>query len=124
MLSILAIVNLLMLSVIDVSYFLFLSQGTSIYSLASCFSRFLGTPFFHSMMARAWAFTSDIYVLIDPDTILLPDFIFMLNRAYKINRDWLLVASSHNVSRFPFHLSDDGKQWLTKDGRRVRTHEV
>ncbi|XP_044492266.1 beta-arabinofuranosyltransferase RAY1 isoform X3 [Mangifera indica] len=37
--------------------------------------------------------------------------------------DWLLVASSHNVSRFPFYLSDDGKQWLTKDGRRVRTHE-
>ncbi|KAJ0038550.1 hypothetical protein Pint_22901 [Pistacia integerrima] len=84
---------------------------------------FLGTPFFHSMMARTWAFTSDIYVLIDPETILLPDFISTLNYAYKVNRDWLLVASSHNVSHFPFCLSDDGKHWLRKDGKRVRAQE-
>ncbi|KAH7570333.1 hypothetical protein JRO89_XS05G0089400 [Xanthoceras sorbifolium] len=84
---------------------------------------FLGTPFFHSMVARALAFTSDIAVLIDPETVLLADFVSTLNYAYKVDHDWLLVASSRNVSNFPFYLSNDGKYWLTKDGKRVRTRE-
>lgn len=76
------------------------------------------------MVARAQAFTSDISVLIDPETILLSDFISTVNYAYKIEHDWLLVASSRNVSNFPFYLSDDGKYWLRKDGKRVTTREV
>lgn len=86
--------------------------------------RFLGTPFFHSMVARTQSFKSDISVLIDPETILLPDFVSTLNYAYESENDWLLVASSRNVSYFPFNLSDDGKYWLKKDGKMVTTQEV
>ncbi|KAK3223418.1 hypothetical protein Dsin_010443, partial [Dipteronia sinensis] len=87
------------------------------YALCLDVSRFLGTPFFHSMVARAQAFTSDISVLIDLETILLTDFISTLNYAYKVDHDWLLVASSRNVSSLPFYLSDDGKNWQRKDGK-------
>jgi hypothetical protein len=34
--------------------------------------RFLGTPFFHLVVSRAQATTSDISMLIDSETILLP----------------------------------------------------
>ncbi|TXG56237.1 hypothetical protein EZV62_017550 [Acer yangbiense] len=72
------------------------------------------------MVARAQAFTSDISVLIDPETIVLPDFVSTLNYSYKVDHDWLLVASSRNVSNFPFYLSDDGKNWQRKDGKRFQ----
>ncbi|KAL6186461.1 hypothetical protein ACLB2K_042581 [Fragaria x ananassa] len=85
---------------------------------------FLGTPFFHSMMARTWSFSPDISVLVDPETIVLPDFIFTLNYAYNLDDDWLLVASSQNVSYFPFYLDEDGKHWQRKDGKSIRTHEL
>lgn len=85
---------------------------------------FLGTPFFHSMMERSLAFSTDISVFINPETILLPDFVCTLNYAYKLDRDWLLVASSQNVSYFPFHLDDSGKHWLRKDGKWIKPQEV
>ncbi|KAJ9176330.1 hypothetical protein P3X46_011654 [Hevea brasiliensis] len=85
---------------------------------------FLGTPFFHSMMERSRAFTTDISVFINPETVLLPDFISVLNYAFKLDHDWLLVASSRNVSFFPFHLDDSGKQWLREDGKWIRTQEL
>lgn len=86
--------------------------------------RFLGTPFFHSMIARSRSFTSDIFVVIDPETILLPDFISTLNYAYELDRDWLLVASSRNFSYFPYYLDEAGKHWQRGDGKWVRTQEV
>ena len=89
-----------------------------------CGSRFLGTPFFHSMMARTWSFAPDISVLVDPETIVLPDFISTLNYAYNLDDDWLLVASPQNVSYFPFYLDEDGKHWRREDGKSVRTREV
>lgn len=76
------------------------------------------------MVARTQSFESDISVLIDPETILLPDFVSTLNYAYESENDWLLVASSRNVSYFPFNLSDDGKYWQKKDGKMVTTQEV
>ncbi|KAA8529630.1 hypothetical protein F0562_034270 [Nyssa sinensis] len=85
---------------------------------------FLNTPFFHSMVARIQASTSDISVLIDPETILLPDFIPTLNHAYKLDHEWLLVASSRHVSDFPFNLDADGKHWLAEDGKRIRTQKL
>ncbi|KAM5567954.1 transcription elongation regulator 1 [Rosa sericea] len=85
---------------------------------------FLGTPFFHSMMARTWSFSPDISVLVDPETIVLPDFISTLNYAYNLDDDWLLVASSQNVSYFPFYLDEDGKHWRREDGKSMRTHEL
>jgi len=86
--------------------------------------RFLGTPFFHSMIARSRSLASDVFVLIDPETILLLDFISTLNYAYELDHDWLLVSSSRNISHFPFYLEEDGKHWRRGDGKWVRTQEV
>lgn len=75
---------------------------------------FLGTPFFHSMVARAQASKSDISVLMDSETVLLPDFFSTLSYVHKLDHDWLLIASSRNINEFPFQLDVDGKHWLGK----------
>lgn len=85
---------------------------------------FLGTPFFHSMVARAQAWESDISVLIDPDIVLLPDFIAAVNAAYKLEHDWLLTVTSPNVSHFPYHLDESTHHWLHQDGKRVKLKKV
>ncbi|RVX04307.1 Beta-arabinofuranosyltransferase RAY1 [Vitis vinifera] len=87
-------------------------------------SGFLGTPFFHSMVARSWASTSDISVLTDFETILLPDFISTLSYAHKLDYDWLLFAHLRSVFYFPFRLDEAGKHWLRKDGKRIRTQKM
>ena len=76
------------------------------------------------MIARSLASKSDIYVLADPETILLPEFISTLNYAYKLNHDWLLVASSRYVPYLPFHLDKDGKHWTGEDGEQIRNKKV
>ncbi|KAL0807413.1 hypothetical protein Bca101_099905 [Brassica carinata] len=86
---------------------------------------FLGTPFLHSMLARTEAYASDIAVLIDPHTLLLPDFISALNYAdHELDRDWLLVSSSVNIPRFPFHWDQTGRFWRQYNGKRVRFGEL
>ncbi|CAK9160864.1 unnamed protein product, partial [Ilex paraguariensis] len=70
------------------------------------------------------ACTSDISVLIDLETIVLPEVISILNQAYKLDHDWLLVSSSRYVSDFPFHLDADGKHWQADDGAMIRNIEV
>ncbi|XP_042496061.1 uncharacterized protein LOC122075182 [Macadamia integrifolia] len=84
---------------------------------------FLGTPFFHSMLSRSMVSTSNISVLIDPEIVLLPDFISTLNYAYKLDHDWLLVAASPNVSHFMFQLEEAGRHWL-KDGERIKLQKL
>ncbi|XP_010552676.1 PREDICTED: beta-arabinofuranosyltransferase RAY1 isoform X2 [Tarenaya hassleriana] len=84
----------------------------------------LGTPFLHSMLKRSEAYVSDIAVLIDPDTILLPDFVSTLNYAYELDRDWLLVASPLNFPHFPFYLDEEDRCWRQANGRRVRIREL
>lgn len=107
------------------------SQDPSIVSSASSFSSrvyidsdidftFLGTPFFHSMIARSQSFASDIFAFVDPETILLPDFISTLNYAYKLDRDWLLVASSRNMSYIPFDLSESKSYFSMEDQELTR----
>lgn len=86
--------------------------------------RFLGTPFFHSMVARAQASNSDISVLMDSETILLPDFFSTLSYVHKLDHDWLLIASSRNVSDFPFQLDVEGKKWLGDNGERIKMKKV
>lgn len=86
--------------------------------------RFIGTPFFHSMVANSQASSSDVSVLIHPETVLLSDFISTVRHTYKLDHDWLLFASSRKVSYFPFHLDADGKQWLTDDGMLVDIDKV
>ncbi|KAL4573928.1 hypothetical protein LXL04_020749 [Taraxacum kok-saghyz] len=85
---------------------------------------FLGTPFFHSMIARAQASNSDISVVMDSETILLPDFFSTLSYVHKLDHDWLLIASSKNVSDFPFELDVDGKHWVGDNGKRVGTKKL
>ncbi|KAL2510267.1 Nucleotide-diphospho-sugar transferase family protein [Forsythia ovata] len=113
----------------------FFSQDPSVISFAEDFGSrvsvepnidftFLGTPFFHSMVARSLASSSDVSVLIDPDTILLPDFISTIGYAYKLDQDWLLVASSQNISHFPFHLNSNGKHWIADDGKHIGIHKL
>ncbi|XP_078433255.1 nucleotide-diphospho-sugar transferase family protein isoform X2 [Wolffia australiana] len=59
---------------------------------------FMGTPLFSSLVARAQASKADISVLIDPDTILFPDFISALQSSVHLNSDWLLVSIPQTFS--------------------------
>ncbi|XP_059290663.1 beta-arabinofuranosyltransferase RAY1 [Lycium ferocissimum] len=114
----------------DISIVLF-SHDPSVFSFAGLLSprvsvepnidfTFLGTPFFHSMVARSKASSSDVSVVIDPNTIILPDFIKTIRHAHRLDHDWLLFSSSKSVPHFPFHLDADGKHWLRDDGSRVK----
>ncbi|ANM59745.1 Nucleotide-diphospho-sugar transferase family protein [Arabidopsis thaliana] len=85
---------------------------------------FLGTPFLHSMMSRIEAYQSDIAVLMDPETVLLPDFISALSYAHELGRDWLLVSSSVEIPRFPFHWDETRHFWRQDNGKRVRFREL
>lgn len=76
------------------------------------------------MVARSRASTSDISVLADFETIILPDFISTLNYAYKLDYNWLFFAHLRSVSQFPFRLDEAGKHWLRKDGKEIRTLKV
>lgn len=85
---------------------------------------FLGTPFFHSMVARSQEFMSDISVLINPETIVLPDLISTLGYTRQLNRDWLLFALSQNLSDFPFYLDESSQQWLNMDGEKMNIQQL
>uniref|UniRef100_A0ACD5U1I4 Uncharacterized protein n=1 Tax=Avena sativa TaxID=4498 RepID=A0ACD5U1I4_AVESA len=61
-------------------------------------SSFTGTPFFHSMVARAQAADSDICVLLDAEIVLLPETVTLLQKFSRFDRDWLLVSLSRNIS--------------------------
>ncbi|XP_047044171.1 beta-arabinofuranosyltransferase RAY1-like [Lolium rigidum] len=61
-------------------------------------SSFTGTPFFHSMVARAQSSDSDICVLVDAEVVLLPETVTLLTKFSRIGRDWLLVSMSRNTS--------------------------
>ncbi|KAK1313742.1 hypothetical protein QJS10_CPA06g01133 [Acorus calamus] len=85
---------------------------------------FLGTPFFHSMVTRSQASTSDISVLIDPETVLLPSFISSLNHAHNLEHDWFLVSLSPTVPDFPFQLGDNGKDWVNENGEKIKAEKL
>ncbi|KAG9438996.1 hypothetical protein H6P81_019161 [Aristolochia fimbriata] len=85
---------------------------------------FLGTPFFHSMVARSRACEANISVLIHPETILFSDFISTLKYAHYLHHDWLLIAKSRNIFHFPFHLDDSGQHWLHEDGRKIKSKKL
>lgn len=75
-------------------------------------------------MARSQSFTSDISVFVDPETILLPDFISTLNYANKLDRDWLLVASSRNISYIPFYFDESRRHFPMEDQKFTRIQKV
>ncbi|XP_076883101.1 beta-arabinofuranosyltransferase RAY1-like [Bidens hawaiensis] len=120
----------------DISVVLF-GQDPSVFAFAASFGpdsrvsvepgvdyTFLGTPFFHLMLARAQTSNSDISVLVDSETIIMPDFISTLSRVHKLDHDWLLIASSRNVSDFPFQLDADGKHWLGVNGEKIKMKKL
>ncbi|CAI9093017.1 OLC1v1028414C1 [Oldenlandia corymbosa var. corymbosa] len=107
------------------------SQDSSAVSFASAFGSrvsvesnidfsFLGSPFFHSMVARSQASASDISVMIDPEMVLFPDFFSTLKYAGKLDHDWLLVASSPNVTHLSFMWDADGKKVKYEKGFLAR----
>ncbi|CAL9780295.1 unnamed protein product [Musa acuminata subsp. burmannicoides] len=118
----------------DVSVVLF-GQHPSIFALARSLGprvtvesaidfTFMGTPFFHSMVSRSQAFNSGISVLIDPETILLPDFLGILHYSQNLNHGWFLFAKPHCVLHFPFQLLGTGKQWLQEDGEVIEVEKL
>ncbi|RCV16970.1 hypothetical protein SETIT_3G181400v2 [Setaria italica] len=83
-------------------------------------SAFMGTPFFHSIVARAQAAPdSDICVLVDAEIILLPEIFDALAHFSKVDRDWFLVAMSRNITEFHYQLADNGSHWVRADGKNV-----
>ncbi|KAF2931615.1 hypothetical protein DAI22_05g225100 [Oryza sativa Japonica Group] len=80
---------------------------------------FTGTPFFHSIVARAQAADSDICVLVDAEIILLPETITLLKHFSRSDLDWLVFSASRNISAFPYHLVDNGTQWADEHGKQV-----
>lgn len=87
--------------------------------------RFTGTPFFHSMVARAQAAAdSDICVLVDAEIVLLPEIVNALARFSKVDADWFLVSLSRNVTDFHYQLADNGSHWVQADGKEVSFKKV
>ncbi|XP_072995791.1 beta-arabinofuranosyltransferase RAY1 [Typha latifolia] len=87
-------------------------------------STFLGTPFFHSMIARSQATRTDISILVDPEIIILPDILTTLSYIHKIKSDWFLVSLSRSVSHFPYRLVDNGQHWVHEDGRKIEIKKL
>ncbi|KAK1699116.1 hypothetical protein QYE76_015813 [Lolium multiflorum] len=77
---------------------------------------FTGTPFFHSMVARAQSSDSDICVLVDADVVLLPETVTLLTNLSRIDRDWLLVSMSRNTSSLNEEVQADN--WAADSGDR------
>ncbi|KAF0925234.1 hypothetical protein E2562_015643 [Oryza meyeriana var. granulata] len=86
--------------------------------------RFTGTPFFHSIVARAQAADSDICVLADAEIVLLPETVTLLKHFSKSDLDWFVFSVSRNISAFPYHLADNEKQWVDADISEVSFNKL
>jgi hypothetical protein len=71
------------------------------------------------MMERMRSSASEISVLIDPQFILIQDFIETLQHAHTLQSSWLLVATAKIVHEFPFELDMPGSFWTSKGGEAV-----
>lgn len=105
-------------------YFLPVVPGWSINPLHLLMFRFLGTPFFHSMVASSQRFKSNIYAVVHPETILLQDFTSTMNFAYRLDHDWLLFASPRSVSQFQLDFKENGELLSLEDAEQVGTNKV
>ncbi|AQK87569.1 beta-arabinofuranosyltransferase RAY1 isoform X1 [Zea mays] len=86
---------------------------------------FTGTPFFHSMVARAQAAAdTDVCVLVDAEIVLLPEIVNALDRFSKVDGDWFLVSLSRNVTDPRYQLADSGSHWVQADGKEVSFTEL
>ncbi|XP_020098503.1 beta-arabinofuranosyltransferase RAY1 [Ananas comosus] len=75
------------------------------------------------MVARSQATHSDISILIDPETILLPDIFTTLTYIHKLNLDWFLFSTTQNISYFPYQLVDNGI-WVQEDGKKIESKKL
>ncbi|CAO2829305.1 unnamed protein product [Amaranthus hypochondriacus] len=71
------------------------------------------------MVARAESSSSDISVLIHPETVLLPDFVSTLTHAYELDHDWFLIANSKISPFSPFSSDEVGRQWIREDRKHI-----
>lgn len=75
-------------------------------------------------MARACSSTSDISVLVDPQFILMKEFLDTLEHAHSLQHSWLMVAVAKNVHFIPFDLEFLNGFWVSKDRQPVRDEQV
>ncbi|KAK6922281.1 hypothetical protein RJ641_012788, partial [Dillenia turbinata] len=95
-------------------------QDPSVYSLSTQFVlAFLLNLALISRKQRAQASESNVSILIDPGSILLPDFLSILIYAYELNRVWLPFTSLRNISHSSYRLDESGEQWRKEDGKRI-----
>ncbi|KAF3339815.1 UDP-galactose:fucoside [Carex littledalei] len=85
---------------------------------------FLGTPFFHSMVARAQTTSSDISMLIHSETVLLPEFLDTLISIQKLNKDWFVFSFTPNILNFEYQLAGSGHNWFRQDGRMIKSKKL
>lgn len=93
-------------------------------NLCYLFIRFLGTPFFHSMVARAQAINSDISMLIDSETVLLSEILDALTSIQKLSKDWFVFSFTPNILNFEYQLAGGGHNWFRHDGRMIKPKKV
>ncbi|MCO5566619.1 hypothetical protein L7F22_020296 [Adiantum nelumboides] len=85
---------------------------------------FSGAPLFNSIMARACSSTSEISVLIDPQFLLIENFLDTLEHAHSLQHSWLLVAIAKSIEVFPFTIDIFNDRWVNEDNQTVQDVEV
>ncbi|KAI5077958.1 hypothetical protein GOP47_0007782 [Adiantum capillus-veneris] len=85
---------------------------------------FSGAPLFNSIMARASSSTSEISVLIDPQFLLMKDFLDTLEHAHSLQHSWLLVAGAKSLQALPFTVDILNDRWVNGDHQTVQNVEV
>lgn len=76
------------------------------------------------MVARAQTTNSDICMLIDSETILLPEFLDALISIQKLNKDWFVFSFTPNIVNFEYQLAGNGHNWFRQDGRVIKSKKV
>ena len=70
-------------------------------------------------MARMQSSISDIAVLLDPQFILVQDFLETLQHAHTFQHSWLLVAMAKSLPEFPFQLNSVSNFWISEENQHV-----
>lgn len=83
---------------------------------------FSGAPLFNSIMARAFSSISDISVVVDPQFVLMQDFMDTLEHVHSLQHSWLLVAIAKSLRILPYRLVDG--RWVDEDNQAIQDVEV
>lgn len=85
---------------------------------------FLGTPMFHSLIARARAAETKYSLFINADIILLTDFLSALRKVADRFPNFILTAMRWDVDSMPFYFHETTHKLLSENGREVEEGEV